>query len=90
MMVENAFLILLALMLGGAVSLLTIPREKKRHEVARGGDVGLDQYADLVKLVMNGEVREALKRLRNYVEKETSAEKRRLLKHVETELRKYV
>lgn len=90
MMVENAFFILLALMLAGALSLLAIPREKKKKDVARGEDGGLDQYADLVKLVMDGEVREALKRVRRYVEKETDTERRRLLKNVEAELRKHV
>ncbi|BAJ50211.1 hypothetical protein CSUB_C0350 [Candidatus Caldarchaeum subterraneum] len=90
MMVENAFFILLALMLAGALSLLAIPREKKRKDVARGEGVVLDQYADLVKLVMDGEVREALKRVRRYVEKETDTERRRLLKNVEAELRKHV
>ncbi len=86
---DYSFPILLALMLLGTVSLLAIPREKKRKETKLDGDVGVDQYAEMVKLVMNGDVRRALKKLRHYGGKETDLERRRLLRRIEEELRKY-
>ncbi|MDW8084339.1 MAG: hypothetical protein RMI49_03980 [Candidatus Caldarchaeum sp.] len=88
-MIEWELATLIALIGAGLAAILLTPREKKKKNLTKKDEFeGLDDYAVLLILTRSGRARDALKRVKQLLRKETNAGRRRLLEKVLDEVKK--